>query len=116
MNTQDSLLTAANSLNHCHFEAALSTLSLSLAAAQSPQDKHLFQHWLNKAHFHSGDYLAAYEGCQALIGALTPDGDVSTILKSQLLTARCLNKMKDIAKAEVVCDDLIALVKEKALG
>jgi hypothetical protein len=39
-----------------------------------------------------------------------------TILKSQLLTARCLNKMKDIAKAEVVCDDLIALVKEKALG
>jgi len=109
-------LTAANSLNHCHFDAALSTLSLSLATAHSPSDKHLFQHWLNKTHFYSGDYLAAYEGSQALLGALTPDGDVSMILKSQLLTARCLNKMKDIVKAEEVCDDLIALVKEKAQG
>lgn len=75
---------------------------------------------MNKIAFQSGDYLTAYQGSQAIakyIKAALETGDkdldlIYWLLKAQVYSARCLNKIKDTAKAEAVCDDVIRYIEE----
>jgi hypothetical protein len=78
--------------------------------------------WLNKVHFASGGYLLAYNGTQSIVKDVkkvideaedTPSTDLLYwMLKAQTHSAKCLNKIKDITQAEMVCEDVIRFVEE----
>jgi hypothetical protein len=64
-----------------------------------------------------GDYLAAYKSSQNLAKAFQSQASASPdaaywLLKAQVYSARCLNKIKDTAKAEQVCEDVIRYIEE----
>ena len=72
--------------------------------------------------FASGDFLAAYQQVQTIAKAMKQaldttqeekDSDlIHWLLKAQVYSARCLNKIKDTAKAEQVCEDVIMYIEE----
>ena len=82
----------------------------------------ILRYWQTKIHYARGDYLSAYKGTQSIVkdvksvidqGEDIPDSDLLYwLLKAQTASAKCLNKIKDIAKAESVCQDVISFVEE----
>lgn len=119
--TSAALLEALTLINKNLFVDGLAALEAILGETLTSEVSLYIRHKINSALFASGEYLQAYEKSQALIkeikesmgGEDTTDNQRYALLKEQAFTAKCLNKIKDHTKAEEVCDDIIAFIKEK---
>lgn len=128
-----SLIAAAKLLYKSRYAegvAALTALRDSLGEAEFIGRSFVW-HRVNSANFERGEYLLAYKGAQELMEVISKvynelqnpqEGAESPLsikeveyflLKEQVFTAKCLNKMKDFTKAEDVCDDILELINKK---
>jgi len=118
------LLSAARLINKNHFTeglAALNTLKETLTEAADVIPRCIISHRINSANYQRGEYLLAYTGSETILKELqalikdveTKSEDVSYwLMKVQTFVAKCLNKIKDTSKAEEVCDDILAFIRE----
>jgi hypothetical protein len=124
------LLEVARNYNASKFKQAKELIAELLSKLDDTQKdeqaiitRAIFTHWSAKIAFTSGDFLQAYQHAQSIAKFVKPALDsqegqekntnlIHWLLKAQVYSARCLNKIKDITKAEAVCEDVIRFIEE----